>query len=284
MLSTIAGDVIEESTSVKVSFNDTNKLLKVWNCDTMKSALILKNCLSEIKIQLKAKRITYQQIADKMGVSLLTVKRQLNADDITFIKLLSLCDAVGLSLTEILSELQDKKVAHTSFTEKQDLAFCENESLYYYFSELFFNKKSPQKIESEYSLTSSSTYRYLRKLEDIGLISLSVRGKISFVVKAPIGFADSTKFIFKEIKNALHEVAGRLINASKFKDFVVVKPLKLPAEIQDQMNKELVDIVSNYAELSERFYADSKNPVTSVVICAYQSQPVKKPLPIKNFE
>jgi transcriptional regulator with XRE-family HTH domain len=249
----------------------------------MKSTLKLKNCLGEIKKRLKEKRITYQQIADNLGVSLLTIKRQLNADDIAFVKLVSLCDAAGLSLTEILSDIEDTKVQHTSFTEEQDLAFCENECLFHYFAELFFNKKSPQKIQSEYHLTQVSTHRYLRKLEDIGLISLSVKGNASLLVEAPIGFVESTQFVFKEIENSLKVVAGRLSKASQFNDFVVVKPLTLPTELKEQMCKEIADIVSNYAELSERFYQMSDYPSSSLVVCAYNNKNINNSPMIKNF-
>ncbi|WP_395344273.1 hypothetical protein PN836_005765 [Ningiella sp. W23] len=243
----------------------------------------LKNCLDEIKKRLKEKRITYQQIADNLDVSLLTIKRQLNADDIAFVKLLSLCDAAGLSLTEILSEIEDTKAKHTSFTEEQDLAFCENECLFHYFAELFFNKKPPKNIQSEYHLTQASTHRYLRKLEDIGLISLSAKGNISFLVEAPIGFVESAQFVFKEIENALKVVAGRLSNVSQFNDFVIVKPLTLPTEIRDQMFREIADIVSSYAELSERFYLMSDCPVTSLVVCGYNDKNVKNSPMIENF-
>lgn len=249
----------------------------------MKSTLKLKNCLDVIKKRLKQKRITYQQIADKLGVSLLTIKRQLNADDIAFVKLLSLCDAAGLSLTEILSDIEDTKAKHSSFTEEQDLAFCENECLFHYFAELFFNKKSPQNIETEYHLTQASTYRYLRKLEDIGLISLSVKGNVTFLVEAPIGFVESAQFVFKEIENALKLVAGRLSKASQYNDFVVVKPLTLPTEIRDQMFREIADIVSSYAELSERFYLMSDYPVSSLVVCGYNDKNVKNSPVIKNY-
>lgn len=250
----------------------------------MKTALKLEKCLLAIKKELKHKRITYQQIADKLGVSLLTIKRQLNADDITFNKLLLLCDAANLSLTEILGDIENKKVKHTSFTAEQDLAFCENNSLFYYFTELFFNKKSAKSIENEYALTPASTHRYLRKLEDIGLISLSIKGHVSFLIEAPIGFAENTQFMFKAIEGALQEVAGRLTEASKYEDFVVVKPLTLPVELRERMQNEIVDIVSSYAELSERFYMKSENPITSLVICGYNNQSIKKSRTIKNFE
>ncbi|MFC3121179.1 hypothetical protein [Agaribacter flavus] len=250
----------------------------------MEASLQVKNCLVEIKKQLKEKRMTYQQIADKLGVSILTVKRQLNADDLGFKKLLCLCDAAGLSLTEILSEIEDKKVRHTSFTEEQDLAFCENESLYHYFTELFFNKKSPEIIQSNYHLTPASSHRYLRKLEDIGLISLSIKGKVSFLVEAPIGFVESTQFVLKEIENALQTVSKRLAEASKFEDYIVVKPLSLPNALLKQMHNEIEDIVSHYAELSERFYVGLEYPHTSLVICGYNNQTVKSSPTIKNFD
>jgi len=236
----------------------------------MTSSKKLQQCLLLLKQKLKDQGITYQQLANRLDVSLLTVKRQLNSEDIAFSKLLAICDSAEIEFHEIWQQVEAQKPAHTMFTKEQDNAFCRFPNLYQYFVELFLNKKSPQQIQIENSLTTASSYLYLRKLEELELLSLSVGGKVSFLVSAPLGFKKSTKFVFKEIQNALFEVSNRLVDDEKHEDFVLVKPLILPDELRTKMYKETVELVSRYAELSERYFLQSGHPLHHLVVCGYR--------------
>lgn len=253
----------------------------------MTSSKKLQQCLLLLKRKLKDQDITYQQLANRLDVSLLTVKRQLNSEDIAFSKLLAICDSVGIEFHEIWQQVEAQKPAHTMFTKEQDDAFCRFPSLYQYFIELFLNKKSPQEIQIENRLTAASSYLYLRKLEEIQLLSLSVGGKVSFLVSAPLGFTKSTKFVFKEIQNALFEVSNRLVDDKNYEDFVLVKPLILPDELRVKLYKETVDLVSRYAELSESYFSQSEHPSHHLVVCGYRKDDINlafKIINITNFD
>ncbi len=154
----------------------------------MENQLKLARCLSLLKTHLKDNNITYQNLADKLGISLLTIKRQLNAEDIALSKLLALCDASGVLFSELWQQVEQHKAMHTTYSKEQDEAFCRYPHLYQFFVEMFYNKKQPEQIERENSLSPASTHIYLRKLEQVGLISLSAKGAVSFLVSEPLGF------------------------------------------------------------------------------------------------
>lgn len=243
----------------------------------------LQQFLFLLKRKLKDQNITYQQLANRLGVSLLTVKRQLNSEEIAFSKLLAICDSVGIEFHEIWRQVEAQKPEHTMFTKEQDNAFCRFPNLYQYFVELFVNKKNPQQIQIEHKLTAASSYLYLRKLEEIQLISLSVGGKVSFLVSAPLGFMKSTKFVFKEIQNALFEVSNRLFEDKNHEDFVLVKPLILPDELRAKMYTETMELVSRYAELSERYFTQSEHPSHHFVVCGYRKDDINLGFKITNI-
>jgi transcriptional regulator with XRE-family HTH domain len=244
----------------------------------------LKLCLSLLKQELREQKITYQQLADRLGVSLLTVKRQLNSTDIAFSKLIAICDAAGIEFSQIWHQIEAQKPAHTIFTKEQDATFCSYPHVYQYFVELFFNKKSTKQIQIENELTAASSYIYLRKLEEIDLISLSPNNKVTFLVSEPLGFAINTKFVFKEFQNALIEVSNRLIEPDKYEDFVIVKSLTLPDELRSKMYKETVELVSRYAELSESYFMHSSHPQHQLLICGYNKGDVNLGIKIINVQ
>jgi len=87
------------------------------------------SCISQIKERIKAQSLNYQAIADRLGVSLLTVKRQLNGEDISLTKLLALCDAAEVDFSEIWQSVNETAAIHTLITEAQDAAFFKNPHL-----------------------------------------------------------------------------------------------------------------------------------------------------------
>jgi len=229
-------------------------------------------CLALIKEQVKTKAIGYQQLADSLGVSLLTIKRQLNGDDLSMSKLLALCDAAGVNFIEIIQRVESRKASHTFFTAEQDQAFCKYPHLFHYFVELLHQQKSPGQLQREWHLTPASTHMYLRKLEQLSLISLSMKSDVTFLVDEPLGFGPGSQFVKKDIKNALIDVSDRIGVKSLDDVFVIAKPLILSHELREKMYVELTEVISRYAELSERYFTQSEHPAFQMVVCDYQMQ------------
>ena len=54
-------------------------------------------------------------------------------------------------------------------------------------------------------------------------------------------------------------------------------------ELREKMYQELWEIVSRYAELSERYFIQSEHPVFNLVVCGYQAESYEKPADIINI-
>ncbi|MEM0912298.1 MAG: hypothetical protein AAGJ37_15085 [Pseudomonadota bacterium] len=50
---------------------------------------------------------------------------------------------------------------------------------------------------------------------------------------------------------------------------VITKPMQLADDLRHNMHEEIAELVSRYAELSERYYIDSSLPQFNLVICDY---------------
>ena len=81
-------------------------------------------CLEVIKDAVKQSSMGYQELADRLGVSLLTIKRQLNGDEISMSKLLALCDAAQLNFTDIWQQVEQRKAEHFEFSKGPLWALC----------------------------------------------------------------------------------------------------------------------------------------------------------------
>lgn len=239
-------------------------------------------CIHAIKQEIRTQDITYQQLADKLGVSLLTVKRQLNAGDLSMSKLLALCDAAGIEFTEIWESIGQDKPVHTIISPEQDEAFFKYPHLMSFFFALFLGKYTPAQIKKRFELSDASMHLYLRKLEMLELISLSTTQKVSFKIKAPIGFSGNSKILSQELTLALDKLNDKLKADTSEDLFLIVKPLQLSPSLKDKMQGELVDLVSRYAELSERYFVAPENETFCLVVCEYDPPDRSKFAPIIN--
>jgi transcriptional regulator with XRE-family HTH domain len=243
-------------------------------------------CLVFVKEHVKKSSTGYQQLAERLGVSVLTIKRQLNGDEISMSKLLALCDAAQVEFSEIWAKVENRKAEHNVFTKEQDYAFYYFPHLFRYFIELISNN-SPSQIQEIWNISPASTHIYLRKLEELNLISLSEKANPTMLISEPMGFEGESLNVIKGIQKALIDVSDKLIAPREDEPFVIVKPMLLSEDLRHKMYKEIAELVSRYAELSERYFFSSTLPPCNLVICDYKVQD-EEPFPdiidITGFE
>lgn len=217
---------------------------------------LIKNCLQLIKDRLKAKDISYRDLAEHMDVSVVTVKRLLNSSDISMERLMTLAEMVDCTLSELLSKAENNPQPHHVFSPKQDEYFDRYPNLMHYFFELFNLGKTPQEIAKSYKLNKTSTYLYLRALENIELVKLLPEDKVQFLIRPPAGFADDSRVLRKQLVSHIektHHVIMNMDSDSKNRRdyFMLVKPLHLSSALYDRMLTELSKIIDRFSEISE---------------------------------
>ena len=232
-------------------------------------------CLSRIKDKLKCDGIAYKVLAEQMNVSLITVKRLLNGSDISMQKLLKICDLAGVDFSELWQSAMNKKSEHYIFTYEQDEAFFRYPHLLSFFDELVTNDGETDAIQKKWSLSDASVYLYLRKLEAIGLIQLSVQQRVSILASFPMGFGPDSKVVKKQIADDLMRVRDRYITTEHDQEFKLVKPLQLNPELREKMYQELIELISRYGELSEKYFLKSEYAEFNLVVCDYDTSLIK---------
>ncbi len=235
------------------------------------SQKIVERCLDEIKIALKSKGLKYADLAELLQVSTVTVKRILNQKDIGLERLITLAELADLNVGDLIERAKDSPEPHHLFTDVQDKAFFNNPHLFYYFSELFYFHKTPEKIQQENELNDLSTYRYLRKLDDVGLIKLLPENKFHFLIKAPLGFAANSLVLKRNIALHIQSTCNAVVSDEKDDSyFMRVKPIRAPQAFFLQMAAELKKVVDRYTEVAEVAYiAQTDLPEFQVTIVGH---------------
>ncbi|NRB39754.1 MAG: hypothetical protein HRU20_15025 [Pseudomonadales bacterium] len=240
--------------------------------------------LAALKKEVKAKSIPYQQLADNLGVSIQTIKRQINAEDINMSKLMALCEAADIEVSDIWRQTIQERPQITRFTEAQDVAFSKNPHLHRYFHILFAKTLSPKEIENKYKISPASTHAYLRKLEKLGLIQLSLQGKVRILVSAPLGFmAPNTRTTNQGFKKGCYDLADRYFVPNKAPEMKIVKTLKLSPQLLGQINLDIYELFSKYGGISDRYFINSHQPAICLAACLLKPHHTLDETPITDI-
>lgn len=235
-----------------------------------------------MKEHLHSNGITYRDLSERLGVAELTVKRQLNSDDLSLCKLLALCEAAELGFGELWAQVENDKPQHFFFNSEQDEAFYQHPGLFRFFLELFTNGKSLDQVQEAHQLSDASLHLYLRKLECLKLLQLSAKGRVTFTLEPPVGFASDSKVLRSQLASVISQLNDQLQNGEAFQRFLVSKPLKLPLELQEKFFDEIVATVSRYSELSEKYFFDSEHDVLEFFACEFAATSVVEEIEIPN--
>lgn len=133
--------------------------------------------LALLKEQFKLRGVRYADIAERLGISVITVKRYLSGKGLSLSVLEKLCRAAGLhlsDLTELL--LQDKEAWPGQLSLDQELSLISDLHAAFVFY-LLRSGWTAQEIATEFGLNDLEIFTLLRSLERAGLISLMPRNR-----------------------------------------------------------------------------------------------------------
>ena len=138
--------------------------------------------IGALKVAIKSRGMTYKQIAEKISVSEQTIKRLFKDKDCNLSRLNDVCDAVGLSVYDLLNFAKRHTESRVNLTEEQE-AYLKKNRLHFYF--LFFLSVgyTPIQIQEEYELSDLSIFKYLRDLDCQGFIELGEFNKYRLLIE-----------------------------------------------------------------------------------------------------
>jgi transcriptional regulator with XRE-family HTH domain len=214
--------------------------------------------LKTIKLLIKQKKLSYADLATGLGVSLPTIKRWLNSDDISIATLLSISEFLEVDLLDLLEHARDRRTDECRFTAEQENFFARHLSYLAYYYELR-RGLDPSAIERKHGIKASSTLRYLTKLEQLGLIRLSSRKRVAIAMNGPIVWDDRGPLGQVASKQMLKELSDRAAASLQLKAGSAHPPhlqkLELQLWGQSLTDGDLAEMRGDYLALEEKYRA-----------------------------
>lgn len=140
-----------------------------------------------LKSVLKARRITYAALADRLGVSEPTIKRIFAERDCKLSRMTEICTALDLTLDDVVSEANRVDVRPTQLTDRQEAQLAENRPAFNLLL-LLLDGMTTTAIQSHYQLDASRIFDLGMTLEKVGLARVMPGDGVRLTIKAPVEF------------------------------------------------------------------------------------------------
>lgn len=228
--------------------------------------------LAALRGIIKAKGLTYRELADRLGVPLSTFKRHMYSPNITLEKLLDYCQEADTTLEEL--QKLAIKLQHDNdsfFSQTQDEVFYRFPQLYDFYRELrhLRNQDSYAYMRKKYGLDKTSIYAYLRALEMLGLVKLAEDNKIQLIGPLYYRFSDDSKLSDK-YKDILKDQALENPNCVR----VGFSRMYLKEEQLESINKLLAQEVLKYHSENMQNHSTEEELLRNVLLFVTQHQPL----------
>ncbi|OOG45101.1 helix-turn-helix transcriptional regulator [Polaromonas sp. A23] len=124
-----------------------------------------------LKKELKSARMTYADLAGKLGLAESSVKRMLARGDMPLSRIDAICRALKLDFAELARQVADRQPLLAELTESQEKAVVADKKLLLV-AICVLSQWTLEQISSSYRLTLAEGIKYLAQLDRIGIIEL----------------------------------------------------------------------------------------------------------------
>ncbi len=130
---------------------------------------LFQKILVTFKLILKERGLTYKDLAQRLNLTEGAVKKSLASEDMSFSRMMQLCDAAEISYFELVRRSDEKHEKRIRLSEIQEELFLQNMKTWRFFMDLL--EMSLDQVRDRHRLTGERIEFYLGELEKVGLIS-----------------------------------------------------------------------------------------------------------------
>ena len=141
--------------------------------------------LNTLKKCLKAKGISYRQLARELNLSEASIKRLFSDQSFTLKRVEEICTLLNLNFLDLARISTDADAGPSVLTVSQESALAENPKLLVFFY-LLLSGRTPASIVADYSISEPESLRFLLELDRLKLIELYPENRVRFLTQQTI--------------------------------------------------------------------------------------------------
>ncbi len=137
--------------------------------------------INTLKKCLKAKGMTYRQVAQALELSEASVKRLFSEQSFSLKRLEEICNLLDLNFYDLIKLSTNSEDDYSLLNLEQELALLENPKLLVY-AYLLVNGRDPASIVNDYDISEEESLRFLLELDKLRIIELYPDNRIRLLV------------------------------------------------------------------------------------------------------
>lgn len=210
-----------------------------------------KSLANELRVILKARKITYRALASKIGLSESAMKKILTGSDCSYVRINQICDALGLTLSDVLASYNERSPMVFSLNGEQEKYFEANPVAFLFYWRLTHERLSLEAASSHLRFTSSETKRYLFDLDRLNLIMLGKGNRIRIPSIKFVDWKITPGFITKLATCWSQQLVDDSLTPSRDSQFII-KYYQLTTQSFEKLQSALDSIAEQFARRTVR--------------------------------
>jgi transcriptional regulator with XRE-family HTH domain len=204
-----------------------------------------------LKRILKEKKISYRELAKRVSFSEGTIKNIFHFNDASVQRICEISEAIGVPFPDLVAAAYAQNTREFSFTEAQEAFFATHPEHYNFFREIFFRHKTPEEVGDEHTLSRKSVNRYVKELEEEGLLERLVEGKIHFNYSGRLKWRNGGPWMQKYFRNYSQKITDEILAHPDSQDhFCSFSFASLSRANRDLFYLEIEEVAEKYKDVS----------------------------------
>ncbi|MBC2717017.1 MAG: helix-turn-helix transcriptional regulator [Desulfobacteraceae bacterium] len=204
--------------------------------------------LNTLKKCLKAKGITYRQLAEELDLSEASIKRLFSEQTFSLKRLEEICNILDLNFYDLTKISVDAETGPSILTLEQETVLSEKPKLLVYFY-LLLNGREPGSIVKDYNVSEKESLQYLLELDRLKLIELYPDNKVRLLTQKNITWRKDGPILKRYEKQIIDEFLRAPFDLADQR--LRFETGKLSDGSQSVMLKKIDRLFKEYYELTE---------------------------------
>lgn len=171
--------------------------------------------LQELKRLLKQAKAPYKDLASALRVSESGLKKIMNAKDCSVSRLEQICEFLGVSLADVIRDLEDQNLRGVSFTPEQEKYFTDHRDGFLLYWFLVYERRSVDESRVLLKLSEKDAWKILNRLDKLELLELLPENKLRIPHPQGISWLGQTKFMTELYLKWSHSLVDQVVKASE---------------------------------------------------------------------
>ena len=218
-----------------------------------------------LKSQLKSRKVSYAELAKRTEMSEANVKRIFSEEACSLARLSQFCDAIKVSLSDLVRSAADTTPEYFLLPKAAEAFFADNLDYFVFYRQLE-HEQTTEAMQEANDLSPKEMNRYLKKIEELGLIERQPGDKIKLMQKGYLRLPTESRLQQNYFRRWLPQFFEKVMVAND-RHFVKIFSTGLSEKNRKELVRDLEDIAKKYQERGYFDQTKGSTPVEPVGVC-----------------